>query len=339
MADTRAAGDTSASRPERFAIADLQGTSPRCGREFCSQLHTDGFAVIRLTDGAAEDFCRLRAAAQSFFAQPAEAKMEVLGERTDGVGGEGVGYRDQPEHDSEFLETYLTAAGTMVPSPAALPDELAECVTCVHRQLSIIAREILLLCAAHVRLPPEAVLGAVGLWAGAVDGGDESAATASSHVGSTLLRVCHYRPAGVPVAMALSEASANAEGEQSDVLFLPHTDSTLLTLSPVNPVSPGLQLQQSGGAWLDVESLPGSSTVDVEVHAGDYLSILSRGYFYALRHRVVRSNEGLSRISCPLLLRPRDAWRRERGWLAFTEARSSSESSDESQGEEEVQKT
>ena len=90
----------------------------------------------------------------------------------------------------------------------------------------------------------------------------------------------------------------------------------------------------TGDGWLEVERFA-SSQLEIEVHAGDFLDFLSRGYFAAMRHRVVRPLGGPSRVSCPLLLRPREAWRRERGWLQWTE-RDSDLSSEEEEEEEEA---
>ena len=63
--------------------------------------------------------------------------------------------------------------------------------------------------------------------------------------------------------------------------------------------------------WLDVDSLTGATAGHVLVQAGDYLSILSRGRFRATRHRVLRARGAGTRLSCPLLLRPRDEWQAE----------------------------
>ena len=162
---------------------------------------------------------------------------------------------------------------------------------------------------------------------------DGTASTAV--VGSTLLRVCHYyaRHAAAP-----AEAEEEAEASNRPTLFLPHTDSTLLTLSPLCPPAAGLQLMmrrpasRGGDWWLDVEKRAASAGVtEVEVHAGDYLDILSRGYFAAMRHRVVRPSGGGARISCPLLLRPRERWRRERGWLQHLHEEESDDESDEAE--------
>lgn len=148
-------------------------------------------------------------------------------------------------------------------------------------------------------------------------------------VSSTLLRICHYHAAAASEASAehaAAEATASASaGTAPEVLFLPHTDSTLLTLSPLCAASPGLQLQTGRQVWLDVECGASASRLDVEVHAGDYLASLSRGHFFAMRHRVVRHGGGQARVSCPLLLRPRDDWRRGQGWLKYTEDDSDSD--------------
>jgi hypothetical protein len=53
-----------------------------------------------------------------------------------------------------------------------------------------------------------------------------------------------------------------------------------------------------------VEELRGVSSLDVEVHVGDFLSFLSRDYFPACVHRVTRPVHGPGRLSFPFLVRP-----------------------------------
>jgi isopenicillin N synthase-like dioxygenase len=53
------------------------------------------------------------------------------------------------------------------------------------------------------------------------------------------------------------------------------------------------------------------------VHAGDFLGFLSRGYFNAKSHRVVMPQSGTARISFPLLMRPREEWRRARNYSKY----------------------
>lgn len=345
----------------RFTLADLGAGlsgvgSARCGHAFCRRLSTVGWAIVRLSEETGADIRLLRDLAREFFAQSDEVKQRVVGD-PGGVGGEGVGYRDKASHDSEFLELYLSAAaGATVPHTLTEPPELAACAARVHQRLLDAAQVLLALCAAHVRLPSVALFEALSLGApsavaatagsaGAPDAptavSEEAAAAtgpAAATVGSTLLRICHYKaaespsPGRAPVSAEASGGSDPAEAlgvADPAVLFLPHTDSTLLTLSPLCPNAPGLQLAARGGGWLDVERSAGvHDACDVEVHAGDFLGALSRGVFVAMRHRVVRPAGGGSRISCPLLLRPRESWRRDRGWLKYTERDDESSSSD-----------
>ena len=63
-----------------------------------------------------------------------------------------------------------------------------------------------------------------------------------------------------------------------------------------------------------VESLPGVTAADVEVHVGDFLAFLSRDYFPPCVHRVTRPRGGRAsasagaagRLSFPFLVRPRN---------------------------------
>ena len=283
---------------------------------FCERLHTAGFAILRLPASVAAEVSAVRPLAAAFFARPEECKRLVSGE-AGSVGGEGVGWRDKPEKGSEFLETYLTAAGTIVPAMGEDDDTaLGAAIEVAHRRLTDVSRTLLRICAARVSLPPEALTDALELW----EPGETSPLDPSA-IGTSLLRVCHYRPS-VP----------RTAGGPVVVPFAPHTDSTLLTLSPLCPTAAGLHLQGVSGDedWIDIESLSGVCTRDVEVHAGDYLATLSRGYYVSLRHRVVCPADGRARISLPLLLRPRDEWRRRQGWLQYTA------DSDTTSSEEEV---
>ena len=300
-----------------FTFSEIEHGNPKVASAFCQRLHTAGHAVVCFDHDLATEVEELRNCAQEFFALPACEKHEVVAD-ANGVGGEGIGYRDVPDHQSEFLETFLAAdGGAHPPTLSSKHLGLSLSTARLHQRLTKAARTLLLVCAAHIRLPADAITDAIHMWTGA-DELDEGA-----DVSSTLLRICHYRPAcGEP-----------SENPSPTVLFLPHTDSTLLTLSPLHSSSPGLQLQVDRGAWLDVEqSAPATS---VCVHAGDFLASLSRGYYYAMRHRVVRPPNGAPRISCPLLVRPRDDWRRNRGWLKYTERDSTSSSSDDENDVEE----
>lgn len=355
----------------KFTLEELQETGAR-GDAFCHRLHSVGYAVVSLDEATAAEVSLLRRASAAFFAQPASTKCRVTGDGR-GVGGEGIGYRDAPEKSSEFVETFLTlGGGTAHPPSLGAHPELAERAAAVHQRLAAAACALLTLCVAHVSLPPEAAFDALAMYEGppthvpprgaaplppaegdtsqspaecAPEGSEEvggagtlrsvddakggAAAVSRTLVSSTLLRICHYRAAAAEPGEG-DEATAATE---PDVLFQPHTDSTLLTLSPLCATSPGLQLQAGRGAWLDVEAGASVARLDVEVHAGDFLGILSRGYFFALRHRVVRPVGGRARVACPLLLRPRDEWRRSRGWLRYTEDESDTSSSASDEGD------
>jgi isopenicillin N synthase-like dioxygenase len=117
------------------------------------------------------------------------------------------------------------------------------------------------------------------------------------------LRFCHYRAAHTPVAV--DGPSAPARRLAREVLFDQHTDSSLLTLSPLCTSGAGLQLMDASlsGCWVDAEETPGLSAADIEVHVGDFLSFLTANRFPPCLHRILRPAGGASRISMPLLLR------------------------------------
>ena len=232
----------------RFTLEELLRPGAR-GAAFCERLHSFGYAVLSLDETAADEVSSLREASAAFFALPESAKCLVTAE-AEGVGGEGVGYRDVPDKASQFLETYLDARGATYPPALASYPELSKLAAAVHRRLMGAARVLLALCATHLRLPPDAPLEALTACDRQTADAHEQSSSAAragarpasgvglgkagggAAVSSTLLRICHYQ------AAAAAEAPESGTAEP-DVLFLPHTDSTLLTLSPLNPSSPG----------------------------------------------------------------------------------------------------
>ena len=319
----------------------------------CRELCKPGFFLIRLQAAAAAEIHEMQSQARIFFSQSEDVKRMVgSGSDSSGVGGEGIGYRNQPEHESEFLETFLSLRTGGTHPSVAEPDGLARAAAAVHRHLTGVSRRLLAILAAFLRLPPAALFDAAALWDADADvnkGIDDGNALSSS-----LLRICHYRAAAGAangsttsteaggVGMEMGSATADCSGSQdvlspADVVFPEHADSTLLTLSPLFAHSPGLQLKLAGGAFLEAERLScvqeGAATF-VEVHAGDYLGVLSRGVFGALRHRVVRQHS--ERLSCPLLLRPRHEWRQRRGWLEALADANDDTSSEEDEAAEPV---
>jgi len=107
---------------------------------------------------------------------------------------------------------------------------------------------------------------------------------------ASLLRVLHYPPLdGTEDAAAIRAAA--------------HEDINLLTVLPVSDQA-GLQVQDTGGRWIDVSSRRG----DIVINAGDMLQEASNGYFPSTTHRVVNPGAGVenvSRISIPFFLTPR----------------------------------
>ena len=337
---------------------ELQSDAEACS-SFCSALHERGFALLQLPESARADVTAVRELAARFFSLPDSAKHEAAAAEADVGGGEGVGYRDKSSHDSEFLELYLTAAGATYPAIDS-PAGLGAATAALHRRLSEVARGLLTIIAAERGIPAATLLQPLALWApdsggdvghtpsdshASADGGGASGAAAAAPdatappdavwaadaapLSTSLLRVCHYRPA----------PCAPPPGSPADVLFASHTDSTLLTLSPLTPEAPALQLRRpvASEGWVNVEELAGLTPLHVEVHAGDFLGLLTRGYYSPCTHRVSRPKGGVARVSCPLLLRPRDDWRRGRGWL--DQMRDVDSSSSDGSGDEASQRS
>ncbi|MEM8614773.1 MAG: 2-oxoglutarate and iron-dependent oxygenase domain-containing protein [Cyanobacteria bacterium P01_H01_bin.105] len=87
--------------------------------------------------------------------------------------------------------------------------------------------------------------------------------------GKSILRILHYPH----VSGAIAGQSLRAA---------PHEDINLITLL-CESTGPGLELLQTDGRWLAIESLPGQIIVDT----GDMLQALSNGVFKSTTHRVV----------------------------------------------------
>ena len=92
--------------------------------------------------------------------------------------------------------------------------------------------------------------------------------------GKSILRILHYPP--IPENMASQSLRA-----------APHEDINLITLL-CESTGPGLELLQTDGSWLAIESLPGQIIVDT----GDMLQALSNGVFKSTTHRVINPDHG-----------------------------------------------
>jgi len=102
----------------------------------------------------------------------------------------------------------------------------------------------------------------------------------------TSVRVCKYKK----------------EAQNTGVICVPHTDTTILTIGPVSTV-PELQFfDRSRGDWVYAESEVDDT--HIILFAGRMLARMTAGYFQPAYHRVFRRFVD-ERLSCPFFLRPR----------------------------------
>ena len=287
-------------------LKDLQSGSATA-RSFCEQLHRRSFAVIKLPVEALADITAVRNSASTFFALPADSKRTAVGDFRQ-VGGTYAGYRDlagsarQSDCDAEFLEVHVDRAGAAVPAPPE-PPALAAAAAALHARLLAVARALLGLLADHIQAPAGALLDPVDP--------PSPELLDEGQISSSVLRVCHYRA-------RVAGDGENGAGADRGVLFAEHTDSALLTLSLLCPGAAGLEVcdasvssdaADDGAAdpWVALEELcPRHAELDVEVHVGDFLAFLTRDYYPACCHRVLRPAGDAGRLSLPFLVRCRN---------------------------------
>ena len=83
-----------------------------------------------------------------------------------------------------------------------------------------------------------------------------------------------------------------------------HEDINLITIL-VASTQPGLQVKNTKGKWINVQSNPGQ----LIINTGDMLQECSKGYFPSTVHRVVNpkeQNKHKARLSMPLFVHPSD---------------------------------
>jgi len=271
------------------------GDAARCC--FCEALHSRSFALLRLSENDARLLERLRPLAEAFFDQTSEQKAAIGGFRQ--VGTTYAGYRDHRDCDTEFLELHVTTAGATVPE-LTQPVGLAEAARALHARLYALGRLLLTIIASHLGVDSAAFLAPLA-----------PADAPPDYVSASVMRLCHYRAARHPAAGPDASVPASPPPPtEREVLFDQHTDSSMLTLSPLSTTCAGLQLADAAGgadgpwpAWVDAEDAPGATAADLEVHTGDFLSFLTRDYFPPCLHRILRPVGGVGRLSMPLLLR------------------------------------
>merc|ERR1712196_306220 len=102
--------------------------------------------------------------------------------------------------------------------------------------------------------------------------------------GACVLRLCNYNLCA------------------SEEVFKEHTDASFLTVAPRSS-APGLQMWHGPSqSWLDVERAMDPS--DIIVFVGDFVEVLTKGFFAAAVHRVVlRPEDATNRVSMPFLMR------------------------------------
>ena len=302
--------------------------------DFIERLHAHGFALLRFEAAAASEVATLRAHAAQFFALPAEAKRSIGDLHS--VGSTYAGYRDSESIDAEFLEVHTTCNGTY--PTLAQPVGMSGAAAALFRRLDDMSRQLLrLIATSGLGIDSEALLAPLDAprdVRAAASSGDETSNRQNDDALTAKLRVCDGKRLDLSIALHGSEGAGAVEDEESvsasvlrvchyrrraaqvaaavvgdvEVLFDEHTDSSLLTLSTLCPDAPGLQLRDAAApdsGWLTVESFDGVSSIDIEVHVGDFLSFLSRDYFPSCVHRVTRPLSGPGRLSFPFLVRPR----------------------------------
>ena len=231
-----------------------------------------GFFYITGTGIPPAVFAGLLAAARAFFALPLEEKMRsYIGLSRCHRGYVPVGEEvfsggtidrkeafdtgpDLPADDPDYL------AGNPMLGPNQWPaiPGFAAAVTAYYEAAMALGRVLL-----------RALAAALGEPAGTFD--------ACTTKPPSQLRLLHY---------PYDPAAADAPGIGA------HTDYELFTL--LRPSSPGLEVLNGAGEWIDVPPRPGALVVNI----GDLLELWSNGHFVATTHRVRRVAE--ERYSFPL---------------------------------------
>ena len=106
------------------------------------------------------------------------------------------------------------------------------------------------------------------------------------HSNMTLLRILHYPP--------------TEDIPEGAVRAAEHEDINLITLLPA-ATETGLEVKDSNGNWIRVETNPN----DIIVNVGDMLQEATDGFLKSTPHRVVNVDMDKSRYSMPLFLHPR----------------------------------
>ncbi|MEM9264976.1 MAG: 2-oxoglutarate and iron-dependent oxygenase domain-containing protein [Cyanobacteria bacterium P01_F01_bin.13] len=229
---------------------------------FALEEHGIDASLIKSAYGAATDFFTLPEAIKRTYERP-----EINQQRGFTRFGQEHA-KDSDAHDLKEFWHVGREAELANPWPQEVP-QFQRSMSALYQQLEGCAAQLLKACALYLDLP-EAFF-------------DDEATQ-----GKSILRVLHYPP--LPAAIPASSLRA-----------APHEDINLITLL-CESTGPGLELLQTDGHWLAIESLPGQIIVDT----GDMLQALSNGIFKSTTHRVVNTDiQSTRRFSLPFFMHPR----------------------------------
>lgn len=241
-----------------------------CRRRLCDKVVGSRFAVILVPPDVREAATELQLLAAQFFCTPLSDR-KALG-RLRLFGGGVVGYRELFSGASQFLELHAMEGG-IYPKPKK-PAKLRLLAEQYIRNMQSMARILIGWLAEFAGVPAEAFLQTID----AEDFGNLQ----EGECGSSVLRLCSH---GVPC--------------ENSVSFDEHTDASFITLAALGSV-PGLQVRDTSGAWLDVERGFCAEDGCLLVLLGDFLEVLSDGFYKAACHRVLAP---AGRLSLPFLVR------------------------------------
>lgn len=232
-----------------------------------------------------------------------------------GKSGVSVGFRK--EDAREFFDTRMHShthscthsESELEPKPELEPepcygnvDGYAACTRTLFSVLSKTTEKVLNEIAVPLELNPRCFLDLTDIGVTTVAEDDT--------LSSSLLRICYY-PSSPSTSSSPSIPSTPTDSSDSSVAFGAHTDTSFVTLGLCSS-NAGLEVfDHETMQWVRVEELDivkvaqarGKSVAVVFI--GEFLQVLSKGYYYATTHRV-RSPASGSRISCPFIVRGRN---------------------------------
>ena len=229
---------------------------------FALENHCIAPGLIQSAYGAAADFFKLPDVIKKGYEQP-------------GINGQRGFTRFAQEHAKDSAVPDLKEfwhVGREADLANSWPQEIPQfqsAMSALYGQLEQCAAHLLRACALYLDLP-------------------ENCFESEAARGKSILRVLHYPP--------LAE-SPSTKGLRA----APHEDINLITLL-CGATGPGLELLQTDGSWLAVDTLPEQIVVDT----GDMLQALTNGIFRSTTHRVVNSDNACTRrFALPFFMHPR----------------------------------